>query len=146
MPSKNLKKVYVTDTLHLMDMLAPTVGQDGAMYLVHAVDSDYAVNLLREVPWVSYVQSPEVATLVSAESKQNISSSDGYIPELKEMEGILYVSEPSEETELEDLSWYFIVLAHVAEDLSDVEEETEDEQECESCPKRNICFETDVEA
>ena len=108
------------------------------MYLVHAVDKDYAVNLLAEVSWESFVQNPEMATSIAAETLQNIVSSQKFLPRLQETQGILYVTV---DDATDENSWYFIVLAHVAE-------KTEDEEcpDCEACSLVTECFKPEAEA
>jgi len=52
----NIKKIYITDTPHIADLIVPALTASGLLYYVHVLNTEDVVQLLKESPWESYIQ------------------------------------------------------------------------------------------
>lgn len=147
-----LHKLFIADSLELAHLIKPAGTQEAVMYIVSAISGELARRLLHAVVWESRVHSPEIATAVSAITRQNISSKKKPLPILREGEGILFVA-PKPELDADaplELDWNLIALAFTApieEEGEKVEETEEPEfQDCSTCESASRCFKSNIEA
>jgi hypothetical protein len=149
MEDRMLKKIYLTDSLQLQNIVKPADGQEAVMYIVSSITGAFACSLLGAVVWDSHIHAPEIATVISTVSKQNVSSRKKPLPLLKEGEGYLSVTakpESDPEAPLE-VDWHLVVLAYA--EMPDSKTEEEDEEsllDCSSCESASRCFKSDIEA
>jgi hypothetical protein len=149
MEDRMLRKIYLTDSLQLQNIVKPAGGQEAVMYIVSSITGAFARRLLSAVVWDSHIQTPEIATVISTVSKQNVSSRKKPLPLLKEGEGYLSVTakpESDPEAPLE-VDWHLVVLAYA--ELPESEDAEEDEEpflDCSACESASRCFKSDIEA
>lgn len=150
MEDKVLRKVYITDNLQLLNILKPSGEQEAVMYIVSSIDGEFARRLLDSVVWESHIHTPEIATVVSTVSRQNISSKKRKLPTLREGEGFLSVIA---KTDLDadaplELDWHLVVLAYSEPFVAEEEDEEDDSSilDCSSCAGAARCFKSDIEA
>lgn len=150
MEDKVLRKVYITDNLQLLNILKPSGEQEAVMYIVSSIDGEFARRLLNSVVWESHIHTPEIATVVSTVSRQNISSKKRKLPALREGEGFLSVMA---KTDLDsdaplELDWHLVVLAYSEPFVAEEEDEEDDPSilDCSSCAGAVRCFKSDIEA
>jgi hypothetical protein len=129
----NIKKIYITDTPHIADLIVPALTASGLLYYVHVLNTEDVVQLLKESPWESYIQSKVLAEAISQETQLHVGANGGFLPPLGHMEGMLCVLPGIDLSKY--LVWYLVVGMHVGI-----------EGDCEDCPDVAECFKTVVEA